>query len=200
MAYLTNDDLKIYLEIDAGDETHDELLTALIARAQARIDRHCGQTFEASADTTRYFMAASVDEGGAVDGHDLILDAPLCQITSVTNGDGTVIGSGSYIKLPLNAARWYALRLKSSSNVAWTYDTDVESDLIAVVGRWAYSVTVPDDIVQAATLLSAWYYRRRENANDLDRTVITSGATLLPGRMPQDVMDILNNGYVRGPG
>ena len=198
--YTTYTDLKTYLDIPSGTTADDTLLTTLITRAQGRIDRYCGQSFEATGDTTRYFSAARAEDGGAVDGRDLILDAPLCQITSVTNGDGTVVSSGNYVKLPINGARWYALRLKASSRLFWTYDDDIESDLIAVVGRWAYSLTAPDDIVQAATLLSAWYYRRRDNANDLDRTVVTAEATLLPGRLPQEVMDILDNGYVRGVG
>lgn len=199
MAYTDKDALKIYLGIDAGETSDDALLTTLIARAQAAVDRYCGQSFEASADTTRYYLATPCDDGGAVDGRDLILDAPLCAITSVTNGDGVAVASGDYVLLPINGLPKYAIRLKQSSGLWWTYDDDVESDQIAVVGRFAYSTSAPADVVHATTRLAAWFYRQRENANDLDRTVIVGDTTLLPGRMPQDVKDLLAP-YVRGPG
>jgi hypothetical protein len=197
MAYLSKDDLKIYLKIASAVTTDDTLLTTLIARAQARIDAHCNQSFEATADSTRYFSSLSIEQGGAVDGRDLILDAPLCAITSVTNGDGVVASASDYTLLPINGTPKYAIRLKQASGLFWTYDDDVESDLIAVVGKWAYSASAPNDIVHACTLLAAWYYRRRQNADDLDRTVITAGQTILPSRMPKEVLDILEDGYVR---
>lgn len=193
MAYTTNTDLKIYLDIPSGTTTWDTLLTTLIARAQAVIDRYCGQSFEASADTTRYFSAASVENGGSVDGRDLILDAPLCAITSVTNGDGTVVSSGNYVKLPINGDRWYALRLKTASGLTWTYDDDIESDLIAVTGKFAYSTTAPADIVQACTRLAAYLYNQRKNANDLDRAVVVGDMTILPARIPADVLSLLES-------
>lgn len=197
MAYLTYTDLKVYLDIAVSNTDDDTLLTTLIARAQAMIDGECRQSFEAAADTTRYFQANGIDEGGQVDGRDLILDAPLCQITTVTNGDGTVVSASDYITLPRNLTPWYAIRLKESSGLRWTYDDDVESDTIVVVGRWAYSVSAPTAIVQATTRLAGYLYRQRDNALDLDRTVITAGQTILPSRIPRDVRDILENGYIR---
>lgn len=197
--YLTYTDLKVYLDIAVANTDDDTLLTTLIARAQAIVDRHCSQTFEAASDTTRYFYANSVDYGGHVDGRDLILDAPLCAITSVTNGDGVVVSASNYITEPRNATPYYALRLKNSSNLRWTYDDDVETDTIAIVGKWAYSTSAPADIVHATTRLAAYLYRQRDNALDLDRVVITGGATILPMRIPADVLTVLAP-YVRGPG
>ena len=197
MAYLAYTDLKVYLDIAVAVTADDTLLTTLIAAAQKMIDDECHQTFEAAADSTRYFYANSVDYGGHVDGRDLVLDAPLCQITSVTNGDGVLVAASSYITEPRNETPYYALRLKNSSNLFWTYDDDVETDTIAVVGRWAYSVTAPVTIVQATKRLAMYLYRQRDNALDLDRTVITAGQTILPSRIPRDIRDILENGYVR---
>lgn len=197
MAYLTYTDLKVYLDIAVANTDDDALLTTLIARAQMMIDNECRQTFEAAADTTRTFLALPLDDGGHVEGRDLILDAPLCQVTSVTNGDGAVVSAADYLTLPRNLTPWYAIRLKESSGLRWTYDDDAESDSIAVVGRWAYSVTAPVAIVQATTRLAAYLYRQRDNALDLDRTVITAGQTILPSRIPRDIMDILANGYIR---
>lgn len=196
MAYTTKDALKVYLGIASAETSDDTLLTEMIARAQAAIDRECRQSFEALADSTRYYLTTSVDAGGAVDGRDLILDAPLAALTSVTNGDGELVDSGDTTLLPLNGTPKYAIRLKQSSGLWWTYGDDVESDLVAVTGRFAYSVSAPVDIVHATTRLAAWFYRQRENANDLDRTIIVGDTTLLPGRWPQDVRELIEP-YVR---
>lgn len=199
MAYTDKDALKVYLDIPSATTADDALLTTLIARAQAAIERYCGQTFEAAADSTRTFLAMDTDDGGAVDGRDLIFDEPLCAITSVTNGDGAAVAAGSYSTLPRNATPWYGLRLKISSGLWWTYTNDVESDTIAVTGRWAYSVSAPEDVVQATTRLAAWFYRQRDNANDLDRALVVGDVTVLPARIPQDVRDLLIH-YRRGAG
>lgn len=191
MAYVSAANLKVYLGIT--EATDDTLLGTLLGAAQAMIDTYCGQTFEANADTTRRFYANSVDYGGHVDGRDLVLDAPLCAITSVTNGDGVVVSASDYITEPRNATPYYALRLKNSSNLLWTYDDDVETDTIAVVGEWAYSTSAPADVVHATTRLAAYLYRQKENqSGDLDRAVnLGGGVTLMPATLPSDIKTIL---------
>lgn len=183
--YTTNTDLKTYLGIASGVTGDDTLLTTLIARAQAAIDAYCRQTFEASADSTRYFDP-TLDAVGRC----LYLDTPLCAITSVTNGDGTTVDSSNYVKEPRNGTPWYRLTLKANASVAWTY-TDTPENAIAIVGRWAYSTSAPNDIVQACTRLAAWLYRQRDNAFDLDRVVVTGNATFVPANIPADVTRML---------
>lgn len=187
MAYTDSAALKVYLDIAPSNTDDDALLTLLIARAQAMIDAYCRQTFEAAGDTTRYFYAIDVHDGGNVDGRDLVLDAPLCAITSITNGDGVTVTAGNYITQPLNDTPYYAIRLTASSGLWWTHDTDVEKDTIAIVGKWAYSTTAPADIVQACTRFATYLYRQRDNALDLDRAVIDGGITILPTTIPRDV-------------
>lgn len=183
MAYATTADVKAYLNI--GTTTDDALLAALIARAQALVDGFCERTFEASADTTRSFDAVA-----DVDGRRLYLDADLCSIHSVTNGDGTTVASTHYVTEPRNATPYYAITLKGSSGVAWTYDDDPEN-AIAVSGKWAYSSTPPADISQATVRLTAWLYRQRDNSADIDRALIAGDVTILPLRLPQDVQAML---------
>ena len=179
MSYITNTALKTYLDItSSGDDT---LLTSLITRTQAMIDAYCRQTFEASSDTTRYF-----DPTRDVNGRTLFLDYPLAAITSVTNGDSVVVSSGDYVTEPRNETPYRRLTLKSNATVAWTYSGTPEN-AIAIVGKWTYSATAPDDIVQACTRLAAYLYRQRDNALDLDRTVIVGDATILPVTIPRDV-------------
>lgn len=177
--------LKVYLDIASGNTDDDALLTVLIARAQAVVDAYCRQTFEAASDTTRYF-----DPTHDARGRDLFLDAPLAAITTLTNGDGVVVTSTQYVTEPRNSTPWYKLTLKQNVAVAWTYSGTPEN-AISILGKWAYSTTAPVDVVQACTRLAAYFYRQRDNALDLDRTVIAGDATILPVTIPRDVMTLL---------
>lgn len=177
--------LKRYLGISSS--TDDTLLGECIARAQALIDDYVGgRSFEAAADTTRTFDAVM-----DVDGPLLYLDDDLCQITSVTNGDGVVVAANEYTTQPRNETPYYALKLLASSGKSWTYEDDHE-DAIAIVGRWAWSVTAPTAIVQAAIRLASYLYQQKDNAQELDRTVVTGGTVLLPSDLPRDLAQMLD--------
>lgn len=183
--YTTATDLKLYLGITETDD--DALLGRLIASAQAMIDAHCRQTFEASVDSTRYF-----DPTTQVVGRTLFLDAPLCAITTVTNGDGNAIGSTLYVKEPRNETPWRQLTLKSNAAVNWTYTSTPENS-IAIVGRWAYSTSAPADVAHACLRLAAFLYRQKDNqSGDLDRPVnLGGGAMMMPATLPNDIKTIL---------
>lgn len=185
MAYTDLSTLKRYLGIASAND--DTLLGECIARAQALIDDYVGgRTFEAAADTTR-----TLDAVADVEGLLLFLDEDLCAITSVTNGDGVVVAASEYTTQPRNETPYYALKLLASSGKAWTYEDDHE-DAISIVGRWAWSVTAPTAIVQATIRLAAYLYHQKDNAQELDRTVVTGGTVLLPGDLPRDLAQILD--------
>jgi hypothetical protein len=202
MSYATLVQLKQYANITTT--TDDALLTQMLAAAQAEIDAYCHQPFEALADSTRYFDPLVDTQGENYSygfgygyspyayggGRRLYLDFPLCAITSVTNGDGSVIAPTDYVTEPHNMTPWYALALKQGSNKQWTYTGSPENS-IAIVGKWAYSVTADANIQQATLRLATWFYRGRDNALDLDRAVIVGNATIAPSRIPMDVMTLL---------
>ena len=189
MAYCSLAQLKAY--VGATDNDDDALLTDCITRAEAVIDRATKRRFEATADSTRTFDAQQ-----DVAGRTLYLDADLCAITSITNGDGAAITALQVVSEPRNHAPYYALTLKASTGLAWTYETDPE-DAISVTGRWAYSTTPPADIEQACVRLAAWLYRQKDSSSDLDRPMVSmDGATLLPAQIPADVQRMLQP-YVR---
>lgn len=179
MAYATIDDLREYLGLVESD--HDALLGRLLDSAQAYIDAYTGRTFEASADSTR-----TLDAIKDVEGRLLWLGGDLCAITTVTNGDAVVVATNEYTTEPRNYGPYYALKLLASSGKAWTYTTDPE-DAISIAGKWAYSLTAPDDISQATIRLAGWLYRQRDNAGEGDRPVVAGNATILPSRLPADI-------------
>lgn len=185
MAYVTADVLTEYLGLDTLSDY--VLLDRLIDAACAVIDRETGRTFAVSTDSTRYFSA------DAIDGGRLMLDGDLCAITSITNGDGATVASTQYVTAPRNSPPWYALDLKRSASVMW----DGFSGEIAITGKWGYSTSAPDDIVQAALRLASWFYRQRDNASESDRALIAGTTTILPARIPADVKFALHPYKVR---
>ena len=194
MAYTDAAHLRVYLGITSTSE--DDLLTSLINAAQKAIDAYCGgRTFEATADATRNFTV-----GVDTDGRMLYLDQDLAQITSVvTNADAaspTTLTSSEYVTHPRNMTPYHAIDILMSSSNSWTYTTNPENG-VTVTGRWAWSVTAPDDIVQACKRLAAYFYRQKD-AGVFDTTAIPdAGIIQVPQGIPRDVQLILNQ-YKRG--
>ena len=180
MAYCTVNDAKEYLGITTTGD--DALIGSLIRSAQAFIDAKIGFSFEASSDTERTFDAVS-----DVDGYTLTFDSWCCSITSITNGDGTAVTSSQYVTEPRNSTAFYAIRLKSSAGISWTYSTDPE-DAISVTGKWSWTQTADDNIRQACVRLVAWLYRQKDTSADADRPLLAGdGTVIMPSAMPNDV-------------
>ena len=188
MTYCSTGDVKAYLGI--AEATDDTLITALVARAQAAIDRYCNRTFEAAGNTTRTFDAS----GHHIIGSTLYLDRDLCAINSITNGDGATVAPAKYVTLPRNDTPYYGISLKTNSGVIWNYVDDWEG-AIEISGKWAYSENAPADIVQAAVRLAAFYYRQKDTPLQ-DVTAIEAGVVIRPLAWPDDVRGLLA-GYRR---
>lgn len=179
--------LKSYLGIATAED--DALLTSLITRAQQMIDTAAQRTFEAAADATRRFDAV---RDVTSDGQMLFLDDDLCQITTVVNGDGATVSASAYTTEPRRQTPYYALRLKPSAGLAWTYTTDPQN-AIQITGRWAYSLSAPADIAHACVRLAAYLYRQKDTQaalGDLPRAA-PEGVLLMPARLPHDVAHML---------
>lgn len=203
MAYATVDELRRYIQSGGAalPTTDDDLLIMFLEDAQQIIDDYTGRTFEASAATTRTFDALAdlrtLDTLGpyTVGGVDRTLwlgggelaEAP----TSVVNGDGTTVSASEYVTEPRNEAPYYALTLKSGSNVVWTY-SDSPEGAISVTGYWGYSRSA-DSLIRGATLaLAAWIYRQRSTSADTDRPILTGdGVTILPAALPKNAFERL---------
>ncbi len=186
-AYCTNTEVKTYLGISGTAD--DALITALIARAQAAIDRHTHRTFSSTADSTRSF---TVEED--TDGRTLWFDEDIVSITTVTtNADastGTTVSSTEYTTLPRNRTPYYGIKIKSSVSKDWTYENDPETG-VTVAGKWAYSTTPPDDVKHACVRLSSFYYQQKD-AQVYDVTTIPdAGIITLPQGIPADVQLVL---------
>ena len=187
MAYTTSTAAKTYLKIDSTAD--NALLTSLIARAQAAIDRVCARSFEATAATRYYDVIRDVQ------GRELMLDEDLIAVTTLTNkADSASVsetwGSSEYVLLPTNTTPKYKVMLKDNSTKDWDYGDSPER-AISITGSWGFATTPPADIVHATIRLTSYYYRQKD-AGVFDVQVIPdAGVVTVPQGMPADVKLIL---------
>lgn len=187
MPYLVAADLRTYLGISSTSD--DALLTVLIAAAQKAVEEYTHRVFEASAATAKTFDAVR-DVGKGDDRRTLYLDQDLCTITSIVNGDATTVTAAQYVTEPRSVTPYYAIRLKASANIAWTYNDDPEN-AITVTGKWAYSASAPDDIVQATKRMAGWMYRTKD-AQAYDSTAFSElGVIRVKHKVPEDIVQLL---------
>ena len=196
MAYTTLTAVKAELKLTTT--TDDTLLSGYITLAQRMIESPrplgTGRVFEVSLDTTRYLDAPNDMSNRSLDGPlYLLLVYPygdLCSITSIVNGDGTTLTTADYVTEPRYTTPYYAIRLKQGRDQIWTWDNSPEG-AIAITGKWAYSVSPPEDIQRAALRICVWLYRSRDNAG-FDQDIRTEdGLTVLGAKMPRDIRLIL---------
>lgn len=186
--YATLANLKEYLGSNLSVD--DLLLTSLLSRAQAQVDHYCQRIFEAAADSTRKYSADATTNTGT-----LLLGTDLCQITSIKTDADTAspitIPSTAYVTLPRNITPYYAIVLKSAASYSWQYTTYVE-DAIEIIGRFAYSLTAPFDIVHATIRLAGYFYRQKDSQVFDVVAQPDLGVMTIPQGIPKDVKQILD--------
>lgn len=178
MAYATTDQLKEYANIKAVQTTDDALLERLLGVSTAEIDRVCRRSFTATTATRVY----GADASHRLRGQTLYLDSELLTITTLTNGQGTVIPASGYWLEPRNEPPYSIIRLKSS--YYWLIDIDQE---ITVAGTWGFSATPAADIIQACLELAKYLYVLRENQNYDVVSMPDMGQVIIPGGTPKHV-------------
>lgn len=191
MAYLTVAALKTYLGIQSSAD--DSLLADIVHEAQHVVDDYCNRTFEAAADTTRYYNALDIRYGGRVDAfqNTLLLDVDLCQLTTVVNGNGDTIPNNALVLLPTNFVPSYAIKIKMNTAYVWTY-IGTPDTAIVVTGRFAYSITCPTAIRAATRRLAGYMYRAKDNTAETDRSIMSAdGVSIAAPAIPTDVTRML---------
>lgn len=196
MAYATLAQVKLTISANAENPTNpfpakdDSTLTRLLDAATTTIDRAVSRsrprTFAASGDTTRTFDAI-----GDVIGSTLYLSTDLATTPTTVSNNGTPVAGAGYKLLGVNnsnLAPYQAIRLLGST---WAYTTYSE-DAASITGRFAYSVTPPDSIVQACIQLVVSTWRQRNTVANISSAMISADGTLvLPDGLPKSVVDLL---------
>jgi len=177
--YTTWAAVKTYLDISG---TGDDALGALLVnRVTDAIDRYCRRRFRAVTATRTFDVPV---------GDTLFLDEDLLSITTLTNGDSNAITATSYVLLPKNIFPKYAIKLTENTSTVWEGSTTTDFQVISVAGSWGYSVSPPDDVVQAAVRWAAWLYRQRDGAfGQTARPEI--GLIETPAALPVDIERLL---------
>ena len=171
--YVTIAELKAWFTWPAG--TDDDQLEKALVRAEARVDAYCRRTFAASADTVREF--SSHDGLVMLDG-DLFVSAAHPAAVTVDGQETT-----AFKWAPANRNPKYALYLD---------DPPGSDAVVQVTGRWAYSITCPDDVQEAVRRLAVYFHRQRSNPDDSDRLLQDGvGQIRIPPGQPSEVSTIL---------
>jgi len=192
--YLTIAEFKSYASILSVDGVDDVVITNLITAASRYIDKFTNRRFYASTET--HYI--DVPRNGN-DRRMLYLDDDCLSVTTLTNGNTTVITSTYYHLLPLNSSPKYAIRLKDSSTYNWEPTSAGDRiGAITVAGSWGYCSTTPGDIKQACYEMALAAYRRRSTigSGQMGGAILPSGVIVQPEDVSKTVMQILR-GYVR---
>lgn len=185
--YATIKELKHYIAPNAAADKHDdEVMAHLIEAASRYIDIETGRTFYARTET-HYFDVPF--------GRSLYLDDDLLTVTTLTNGDGTVITSTYYKLIPYNKPPYVEIRLKESSTYIWESEADADTEgVISVAGTWGWVATTPKDIKEATLQLARNWYKRRFGENiETVSTITSAGVVIEPRDVPYQVKRILDH-------
>jgi len=183
--YATLAEYKLFADVDSTDGDDDSAIESIIEGVSRYIDLKTQRRFYAKSET-RYYDRPS--------GRELELDDDLLTITTLSNGDGVEITSSDYNLIPRNDTPYRAIRLTETSTVAWTLDSDGNSEfVIDVAGTWGYMTTHTDDIREACLMITQSFVKRRfgENVSGIAR-VTAAGVVITPQDVPSAAADIIN--------
>jgi len=167
----------------SGDQ--QSLIGTCINNAEAAIDSYTRRNFAGTGGTafySRYFQDRVRDKA-------FYLDQDLYSLTSITNGNGQTIPTGSAWLEPRNAGPPYRIvRLHSAYVYTWSTDSDIQ-----FVGTWGFSTVAPNDVQMAALRYSAHLYRQKDSSGpDNSAGFPEAGQTQTPEGMPSDVRWLLS--------
>jgi hypothetical protein len=176
--YCTLAEAQHYLRADNVNPEDDAVLEDIVEQASRMIDQLTGRKFFATTATKLYDTPR---------GRELWLYDDLLTITTLTNGDASVIAAASYTLWPSNTTPKATIRLTIAGGLYWQNNVYGDSEAaISVAGTWGYSTTAPADIKGACR-------RRFGENNTTDSIVSPAGVVLTPNDVPGSVMAIIKN-------
>lgn len=183
--YASAAEFKAYQRITSTDTTDDGVIDDLLGAASRLIDNITRRTFYGRVATKLY----DVPDGDTL----YIEDDDLLSVTTLTNGDGTVLTTTDYILKPNNSSPKWAVKLKDSSTYVWEEDSSGNDEqVISILGVWGWSASPPDDIREACLQIAGSYYHRRFGENvTADTTISTGGVVITPNDIPSSARTIL---------
>ena len=188
-------------QLDIEGNAADPFLLSLIREASADIDGAAGRKFAPYVTTQTYDAPGlGVWESESlvrrvVSNRSLPIDTDdLLEVSTLTNGDGTVITAAQYLLYPANVYPKNEIRLKVSSGLAWQPDSAGDREqVISVVGVFGYH----DDYAGSAWL-GAGTLAGQIGSTTATTFAFSSGAGLEPGMLLKIESEYLYVGQVAG--
>lgn len=180
-------------EIQTDDPLDDVFINALLERASRAVDAFCGTWFYAL-EQTRYFDLPYSRR--------LDLDAPLLSVTTVTNGDGTVIAANQYFGWPYQGPHFINLELQPVSVIYWQFGLNgLTSRVVSVKGFWGYvdraatdpeSAVVIQNTTDAVLSIALSVYKKRYGQGVEGVAQVTAaGVVITPRGIPAEAKQLL---------
>lgn len=157
----------------ATDATDDGVIEDILEAASRYIDKQAVRTFYPRVETRYYNVPCPSDRL-------LMLDDDLLAVTTLTNGDTTVLTTTDYYLAPLNAYPKFGVVLKESSDYVWETDSNSNSEgVISLLGFWGFHDEYSQQGWSAGGTLNE---AGGLNATDLTFTM-TAGHSILVGQI-----------------
>jgi hypothetical protein len=207
--YITLDEFHSMKRIDTDKTSDDDSINFLIKSASRYIDHNTSRRFWFPDTAETHYFNVPGWEAWINSGHNyysgygnptqinepnLMLDDDLYSLTSVTNGDGTVLTENTdFVQVPFNASPRYKLVMIGTNYWKAQGNTNPVR-CISVVGHWGFCplTQVPDDIKEACHLIALSGYNRRLGENQTNKVTITAaGATISADDVPELAADII---------
>lgn len=199
--YATKTEFKAELIDTTWGVGYDAFIDLLLPAASRLIDRFLGRApgdFKVTADETRYFTGSGVSE--------LWIDEIAVAPTSVAMdlvGDQvtyTLLDAANYQEWPRNAAQkgipFYRLDIPVLTNPTY-YTWYSTPDSIKVIGKWGYSVAIPNLIKRATLIQTVRWFKRAQQAYQDVGAITSLGQLTYVQKLDPDMENIINLDFGR---
>lgn len=182
-SYAELDEFLALPELESSQPVDDTFIERLLERCSREFDGDTGHWFYAAQQVRRFDTPS---------GRCLELDAPLLEVTTITNGDDTTIAATEYNLYPLNGPHKVEIRIKQSSSSLWQYTSGGDTEgVISVSGQWGYvdrTATDPESAVvvsntkSAVLMLALAIYKKRYGVGTEGAAVVTGAGVVITPR------------------
>lgn len=190
MAYPTLANLNDFLGLADATLQADTPADWMVDATIDMVERWTGRTFVVGSDTELSFPVESPYV--SKDRRRLLFFRDVATVTTVTNGDSTVVSSSDYRLLgTYGSLPYYGIELKKSYAYRWMYGSSFAEPTIT--GKWGYSVSCPEDLFDLMLRIMAWMYRSRQTGQSSSVSVGSrKGNLVLPASdIPKDLLQRL---------
>jgi hypothetical protein len=180
-SYCTLADAKIAAEIPIDDTSRDSVIARLIPHVSRHIDTYCHRFFYPKTATEVYDYQGEWK---------LWLRGDLQSLTSITNGDGTLLDVSTIFKYPMIGPPYQWLEINRSGSATFRWAPTTNQQCISVVGSWGFleDGETPENIVDGCTAWITYLLKVGKLAGVKSTTIGDYSVSY------SSVLDVLRNG------